>query len=333
MFYVISGFCLYHPYAREAFEGGRGQTLARYVRRRVLKIVPSYYLCLALVMCLPAKPGVHAAGESGVFEPVRQLLAHALFVHTWSADTSTAVNSVFWSLGPEVEFYVMFPLLARLLTARPFLFAALIWPVATLSRLAVERVATPDSLIVLAYHVPTYLDVFGAGMVAAYAVSRVRSLRSAGSPARVDLWTAAALLSSIACVALLQRFSHGAVAGAADVQWGLRYDGDAGLLFAVAITASCLAGTVWRRFAGNALLRGLSKISYNLYLWHAVCAVTVLTSTGLPWRSGIPGALCATALTLAVAYATTRFVEQPLLREPLVFGRAARAGAPAESVS
>ncbi|MBV8149918.1 MAG: acyltransferase family protein, partial [Candidatus Eremiobacteraeota bacterium] len=44
LFFFISGFCLFYPYARHLLEGARRPEWHEYAYRRFIKIVPSYVL-------------------------------------------------------------------------------------------------------------------------------------------------------------------------------------------------------------------------------------------------------------------------------------------------
>jgi peptidoglycan/LPS O-acetylase OafA/YrhL len=97
LFFFLSGFCLYLSYSRTPRIGD-------YVRKRAAKILPSYWLCLALVLVWLGNPFV------GAGETLRQLAAHLFFVHNLWPETAGTINGVFWSLGVEIQFYVLFPL-------------------------------------------------------------------------------------------------------------------------------------------------------------------------------------------------------------------------------
>src|SRR2546423_4278397 len=65
-FFVLSGYLLYRPFARASLTGQRAD-LASYARRRIARIVPAYYACIAGRVVLFAAVGysdiVPAAGK------------------------------------------------------------------------------------------------------------------------------------------------------------------------------------------------------------------------------------------------------------------------------
>ena len=106
LFFFISGFCLFMPYAQAAATGGRPPSLAAFAYRRALKIVPSYVFAIAAMSALGL---AHFASPA---EAAREIALHLLFIHVWFTDSYGSINGVLWSIAVEVQFYVVFTLLA-----------------------------------------------------------------------------------------------------------------------------------------------------------------------------------------------------------------------------
>ncbi|HWH92968.1 MAG TPA: acyltransferase family protein, partial [Baekduia sp.] len=53
LFFVISGFLLYRPFVAGRYRGERGPKVTHYARRRVLRIVPAYWLALTVLAIWP----------------------------------------------------------------------------------------------------------------------------------------------------------------------------------------------------------------------------------------------------------------------------------------
>ncbi len=60
LFFFISGFCLYYPYARATFEGKPARAVGEFLYRRALKILPAYLLAIAVLSSV----GAHFASAS-----------------------------------------------------------------------------------------------------------------------------------------------------------------------------------------------------------------------------------------------------------------------------
>lgn len=110
LFLVVSGFCLYLPFA-----GGRQSrfhTLS-FLRRRALRLLPAYYLSLALVVPLHLAFAKSLGGTAGLTTTgtLWHALAHATMTHIFFGDTFYSLNGVYWSLALEWEWYAALPLL------------------------------------------------------------------------------------------------------------------------------------------------------------------------------------------------------------------------------
>ncbi len=58
IFFLISGFLLYRPYAMAQFAGAQTPATGIYARRRFLRIVPAYWAALTLLAVWPGLEGV-----------------------------------------------------------------------------------------------------------------------------------------------------------------------------------------------------------------------------------------------------------------------------------
>ena len=76
---LISGFCLYLPWARAREEGGALPAAADFYARRLMRIEPSYLLTLAVMSAVALATGAYASG--GAF--ARDLISHLTYTHTF----------------------------------------------------------------------------------------------------------------------------------------------------------------------------------------------------------------------------------------------------------
>ncbi|MEA2145018.1 MAG: hypothetical protein QOG59_605, partial [Solirubrobacteraceae bacterium] len=102
LFFVISGFLLYRPYAAAHVRGRSRPNTARYVRRRVLRILPAYWVALTALAIFP--------GIVGVFSG--DWWRYYFFLQAYSDRTIGGGIPPAWSLCAEVSFYALLPVWA-----------------------------------------------------------------------------------------------------------------------------------------------------------------------------------------------------------------------------
>lgn len=111
LFFVISGFCLAHPTLQQLSERGTASfDVVRYAAKRMVRILPPYYIALVLFTLL--------SKDVNIGEAIRQ----ALFLD----HKTNLVNPSFWTLSVEFRWYFVFPLALLLWVRSPKAFLALI---------------------------------------------------------------------------------------------------------------------------------------------------------------------------------------------------------------
>ena len=113
VFIVLSGYCLALPMLNVAGT----IPLWPFIRRRALRILPTYYIsmivCLVLIKTLV---GQRTGTNWDASLPVsgRDIALHVLLIHEWSTRAAFHINSPFWSIGVEWKIYFLFPALLAL---------------------------------------------------------------------------------------------------------------------------------------------------------------------------------------------------------------------------
>ncbi|HTQ98801.1 MAG TPA: acyltransferase, partial [Candidatus Acidoferrum sp.] len=155
LFFVLSGF-VFAPY----FFGQPLQTAPFFIRR-FFRIYPLYLVGVVLYWLL----------KQGWIEGSWSLLAkHLLFLHTWqNYQIAYALNPAFWSLPPEVEFYLLLPLIARFVQGMRSV--SLLFIAAIMLRLGLDWLSPPEQGVVnqsliLSFHLPGLLSEFLCGAIA-----------------------------------------------------------------------------------------------------------------------------------------------------------------------
>lgn len=272
LFFFLSGFCVFYPFAKAHFDGKPSPAWGHFYLRRFLKIVPSYVLALVVLLALGVQK--YATLE----QAARDVAYHLLFIHNWFAATYGSINGVLWSLGVEVQFYLIFPLLCWAFLLRPALcFAALV-------ALAIAFRAFIDAhnhyfYSQLLNQLPAVVDLFAVGMLVAYLYRYIATRQSALAAATTG-WTIVAIVGVVSVGSLLQglyatRYDPGGL----DV-WQGHYRTELALGFGAIGLGTLFAHRAWVSVVANPVLIFLGAISYNLYLWHQVIAHALESA---PW--------------------------------------------------
>ena len=307
IFFVISGYLLYKPFARALLSDQPLPSLRRYVRHRLVRIVPAYWLVvLASFLFVPALGLVmpttdFSAAPVGVTSvPFAAMFRFVTFTQIYWTKTVAGPFPQAWTLATEMSFYVFLPLLAWALARHgrrraadrasrlrtQWVMLAVLVVVATAFRLLVVSLSSAysgganaaTSVSKYAAWLPNHLDLFAVGMaMAVLAVEREADGPGAALACRLDSALArprgvAASLSL--AVGTLVLAGYGLGLSRTDLVYGrvgefLRH-GAYGL-----IAAALVAPTVFgREGAGGyrALLRTrpmvfLGQVSYGIYIW------------------------------------------------------------------
>ena len=300
LFFVLSGFLITTLALREEDTLGALRWRAFFVRR-VFRILPVYFVSLALYIFAIGIVGIAAAHRAPFFHAVPWYLSPLPEVPFFSR--THIVFSLAWSLGIEEKFYLLWPLVAFVLLRRRVrgrlgLALALMFvlqiPIAFGSN---GRALAPYSAIL-------------AGCVLAFVMhnrsSFARLSRFGSSPFFLG---AAALL--IVVHGLTHVFNPTAPGFRVDAAWYyLPYSLAAALV--VCALALRAPGSGWLE---SAPMRFVGRVSYPLYLIHPLglaAAAMVVAPGGL--ATELAYLAVGIVLSLGLAYAIHRVVEKPLIR-------------------
>ncbi len=104
VFFAISGFLLYRPFFNSEITAAPRPPATDFLRRRVLRIVPAYWLALTVLAIYPGLPVVHT----------HEWWRYYFFLQVYSPLFAIFGLTVAWSLCIEVTFYALLPLYAAL---------------------------------------------------------------------------------------------------------------------------------------------------------------------------------------------------------------------------
>ncbi len=112
VFFLISGFLLYRPFVVAHLAAGPRPRTGAFWMRRLLRIVPAYWLVLFVTTSVfHSGPGIGPGGW-------RAYASHYLFLQIYFPSQDLKGISAAWSLCVEMSFYLFIPLYAALISRR-----------------------------------------------------------------------------------------------------------------------------------------------------------------------------------------------------------------------
>ena len=337
LFFFLSAFCLSYPYVCAHFDGTAHPTLRHFTYRRVIKIFPSYAISIIAVIAIAALPGAKGSWGANIDWATPQaaffdLAAHLTFLHTLFGDSYASINGVLWTLGIEVQYYALFPVLIYLLVRAPLSVAGVMTAIAISYRIRIGHCCVTPIFDHNLQQLLGFFDFFAAGMFCAFGYVWLRTHCTRLANLRW-VWLLVALTGIVWITLLFMNLTQKRWETDFSDFWLIRN----GTYYAVAIgmvaMGSLLAPRFWHKIIANPLLVFLAVVSYNMYLWHQIVFRWVATWPFIPNPSGVTRGdptwawittVCGFAIALAIASFVTFAIERPLLRmEPGELGRRA----------
>ena len=115
---LLSGFLTFLPYARAMIDRKPLPDAATFYKKRVARVLPAYLFCIFALLFFDALPN-HLYSQPKYMW--LDLISHLTFTQTFFSFSyfSTCLNVVLWTLAIEVQFYLIFPLVAKAFTRKP----------------------------------------------------------------------------------------------------------------------------------------------------------------------------------------------------------------------
>ena len=321
LFFLMSGFLLYRPWVRTAFEDRTRPDLRRYAVRRTARILPLYWVVVvATLALLPELQPV----------PTQQWWVHLLGLQIYQPTGAIEGLTQTWSLCTEISFYVVLPLLGAAAVGRRARSLHDVWRRQVVLLTAMVAVSVITNLLLVStallprqagWWLPAYLDWFAAGML--LAVVEVR--RRLPSPPRTVRVVDRAGADTVSCLVIaISAFAIAVtpVGGAYDLsptspaQLLLKHVLYLVAAFFLLLPGVMHAGSGWTGVLATSVPRRIGLVSYGIFLWHLVLLRGLMAAFDLPFFSGGMWRLLAVVLplTIVVAAVTYRLVERPAQR-------------------
>jgi len=311
LFFVASALTL-----MVSWSSRRDGALSFYTRR-AFRIVPMFYLATMLYLLLGSVLERPFWADGAI--DFRAVLLTLLMINGWVPDAINSVVPGGWTISVEMTFYVIFPLLAVLITTplRAAIFVALALVIAAAANMSIPilypGIDTSALKFFSYYWLPNSLPSFAIGVLAFSLLSRAPRGRWAASCLLLCAGLAAAFVmlgplpysSSFA-----QPIARGTMIAAAGMLLVLSFHRVPNGLFV------------------NRIMSALGRVSYSAYLIHWLVVEALLRTVGavhagprlscLIWPCAV---LMIVATTGMLASASYRYIERPAIRAGSRFAR------------
>lgn len=311
MFFVISGYLITSILIAYANTLSFKRAAVKFYWRRMLRLSPIYYLCIAATAAL------------GIGGMRSNWWVNGLYLMNFkvAADKAWNGSSHFWTLAVEEQFYLLW-FLVVILIPRRFLFAVIIFFIAAGPLFRAVTVGSAFENVLL----PGVIDSLATGALLSYALNSAAAsqlwnvlhhwgswltLLSACLIIAIEAWPDG-LASNISITSAMSLFSACLVLIAVDKRKDWRFD-----------------------WLGGRTLRHVGKISYGLYVYHNFVPQTINEN----WFSGIHNPIALRfsqflvfgGISLGIAEISWRLIESPILNFKDRFPRPAKRAATAAS--
>lgn len=325
LFFCLSGFLLYRPWALAAMIDRPGPAVGRYAIRRAGRILPAYWVMVIVTLALlpeiqPVAPDTWAV--------------HLTMLHIYLPGYTVEGLTQTWSLAVEVAFYAVLPFIAWLAgrrfrgdpdrSARSQLgvVIALIAVALTFQAARLTSGFLDDQQA--GFWLLGFLDWFALGIAAAVVSARL------SLPGRVE-WmervrrlaedTPTCMVIAAALYVILATPLGGplTLTEATPFEAMTKHIGFA--LIAVFFLLPGFLGrwddrSAWARFCRHPVMAYLGRISYGIFLWHLVLLRLMIEVFDLPLFSGwfIPIWAATIAVSIAAGSVSWFLIERPIQR-------------------
>ena len=280
-FFLLSGMLLYKSFAKATFTGTSSPPLKAFFARRLLRIVPTYWVVVAAALLL-----IDFASIKNVWYVVAPVLGLHYFKNTDASGLIPGME-ITWSVVTEVLFYLLLPIAAALVNryarkvagdpARqlrrmvwcllPFVLIGPAWEIYT-------HLPSMGEYPIQIFWPPNFLGVMAVGMVlgalnAYYDVTgKVPGLYRLAAKSPLSWWALAFALYIVNCIRPFDKaggsdyppMSQALLDHVLTVVWGV--------LVLVPLIAPTARSKVMDVVLGNKVSVFLGRISYGVYLWH-----------------------------------------------------------------
>jgi peptidoglycan/LPS O-acetylase OafA/YrhL len=298
LFFLASAFTIFNSYySRYGKEESPNQN---FFVRRFFRIAPLYYLAIIYYLWQNGiGPNFWSGGQPIT---VKGILLNVFFLHGFSPYYINSVVPGGWSIGVEMLFYLLVPLIFMFVkntNKAVFFLSGVITFKFIADKLAYKLLAVPDFFIFeeyLKFYLPYQLPVFAIGIIFYYWIAR--------GDTKISIW---AWLSLIVLVA-------------ADIVTHKLHVTESIAVSAIFVGVALLLKRGTHANFFSRVIAHIGHVSYSVYLSHFAVIYCIVNYLHLPEKWGAINSygwltlwyLVVLALAVGVANITTKYIESPM---------------------
>jgi len=279
MMILLSGFCLFLPYAKEMVYGTKTVPAKDFYIKRIARIFPSYYLCVAICLFCFALPLKEYSGSEFM---IKDLLARIFFFSNFSLDTlfGTKLNGALWTVCVEVQFYILFPFIARFFQKKPIVTYTIMVLISIASCGIININSVNINTWLYAHNSFTYSCVFANGMLGAWIYIAITKYLKQNK-----LLDIASAVMAVTGLYLYKLMCHSRMQSDDIYKWQIDNRFALSLVYLLIVFSILMGQRIFNPLLGNKVMRFFAGISYNLYIWHQYISVK-LKEFRIPYWEG-----------------------------------------------
>ena len=318
MMILLSSFCLFLPYARSMIYHDDVPNTKTFYHKRLVRILPSYLLSMviAIIFLIISNKNI----SMSFF--LKDTLTHMFFVHNLFRDTLVSTNymAVLWTVALEVQFYLIFPYLAKKFMKHPIITYLVMMSIGITSTIIFHFISNDSNISLLVNNPLTFFMVYANGMMGCYLYVKYTKNKK-----RNTIKDLIFTFISISCI-FIYKYLCSTIS--LDLQrWQIDYRLLLSILFTIFIISSILSIKYYRFLLENKLMKFIAVISFNLYIYHQFIAVKLKEFRIPYWTGDTPPNilgdvkwqwtyfLLCIIISLIVAIVFTYFFEKPITKK------------------
>ena len=304
LFFVLSAFLLFMPYAKASQYGGKPVSASAFYKRRALRIVPAFFLAMAVYAVLLLIFGVK--GTPGSLTRLNFVL-NLLFINPLFVPVKGVAADYIpgtWSLVTEVHFYLLLSVIGPYIKnlKRAFIFALAMLATSYVYRAAINGMGLPPGpTFTLVHNLLAHIDIFSLGMLASFIYVK-------GYGKKSPIWLPYLFLAA-GCL-LYYRYFDG------ELRF---YELMVGLSFFFIVLGFVIGPSPFRSLMEWTPLRFIGLVSYSMFLFNSIFVLYLMAPVQDMFSITTPAHKFAFNMTIGLALFITLsafsylYIEKPFL--------------------